>query len=206
MKSENFNVASDDGTKLFVYKWLPDNSNKIKAIVHIIHGMGEHAGRYFEFAQNLTENGFAFYSMDQRGHGRTAEDPKNFGHYADKNGWRLVLNDLKMLTGIINKHYKNKDVFLFGHSAGSFLARDYLSSYQALSDKQDIRGVVLSGSTCSPGLPGHFGILLAKNIIKKHGPEAKSTIHLKLTFEKYNSYFKPNITDYDWITRDKKKV
>ena len=43
----------------------------LKGIVHIIHGMGEHALRYNEFAAYLNGLGFTVYAMDQRGHGKT---------------------------------------------------------------------------------------------------------------------------------------
>ena len=52
MKSDNFILNANDGTGLFVYRWLPDDYNTVKAAVHIIHGMGEHAGRYREFARH----------------------------------------------------------------------------------------------------------------------------------------------------------
>jgi alpha-beta hydrolase superfamily lysophospholipase len=202
MKSDNFNFNANDGTNLVVYRWLPDSNIKIKAAVHIIHGMGEHAGRYQEFADRLTEAGYAAYSMDQRGHGKTAESPEQFGHFAAKDGWDLVLDDLKKLTGLIKKEHDDKiDIFLFGHSSGSFLSRDYM-----ILDGKSLRGVILCGSATSPKLPGYFGIVISKYLIKKYGPKKQSSLHLKLVFDRYNSFFKPNRTDSDWATRDTKKV
>jgi len=200
MKPKNFSFNSNDGKEIYCYKWIPDNK-KITAVVHIIHGMGEYAGRYSEFAGNLAEAGFAVYALDQRGHGRTAKNPENFGHYSDKNGWETILDDLKKFTALINKQNNNTGVFLFGHSAGSFFARDFV-----ISDNKNIKGVVLSGSAGSPGLAGYFGIIVSKYIIKKYGPKKESPLHMRLTFDKYNSYFKPNRTDSDWATRDNKKI
>jgi len=201
MRSSNFTFNAGDGTSLFVYRWLPDSNKKIKAAVHIIHGMGEHAGRYYEFAQRLTESGYTAYAMDQRGHGRTAEDPEEFGHFADENGWSLVLEDLKKLTGLIKEQNDGTGIFLFGHSSGSFFSRDYITS-----DAKSLSGVILSGSATSPKLPGYFGIVISKYIIKKYGPKKQSSIHLKLVFDRYNSFFKPNRTDSDWASRDTIKV
>ena len=59
---------------------FPDEKNDIKAIVQTIHGMGEHAGRYKEFAQALTVAGFAVYANDHRGYGKTGGSPQTFGH------------------------------------------------------------------------------------------------------------------------------
>ena len=90
MKQENFSFKADDGKDIFFYRWLADgaacnaqsintgfnskdnSNNRPKAVIHIIHGMGEHAGRYEVFAEALTRNGFAVYSADQKGHGKTA--------------------------------------------------------------------------------------------------------------------------------------
>ncbi len=201
MRSDNFILNATDGTSLFVYRWLPDSSKKTKAAVHIIHGMGEYAGRYREFASHLTKKGYAVYAMDQRGHGRTAENPDQFGHFADENGWSLVVDDLKNLTGLIIEQVNGNGIFLFGHSSGSFLSRDYITS-----NTKYLNGVILCGSATSPKLPGYFGILISKYLIKKYGPKKQSAIHLKLVFDRYNSFFKPNRTDYDWTTRDTGKV
>jgi alpha-beta hydrolase superfamily lysophospholipase len=201
MKSENFRLSGSDGKNIFVYKWIPDAGREIKAAVHIIHGMGEHAGRYEEFAGILTREGFAVYALDQRGHGKTAGSPDNFGHFVDENGWGKVLDDLIILTGRMNKELNGAGVFLFGHSSGSFLAREHV----ILSDRY-LKGAILSSSAASPGIAGIFGILVARYLIKRHSPRVKSPLHLKLTFGVYNSYFKPVRTESDWISRDNSRV
>jgi alpha-beta hydrolase superfamily lysophospholipase len=201
LKEDTFNFSSVDGKNIFTYRWLPDNENDIKAAVHIIHGMGEHAGRYVDFARFLTGHGFAVFAADQRGHGRTAESQADFGHYADSDGWALVLKDLNMLNSIIAGQYPQRPVFLFGHSAGAFLAQDIL-----IAAPHNIKGAILSSTMASPGPIGQAGILVANMVISKKGPRAKSPFHKKLTFEKYNNYFKPVRTSADWISRDEKMV
>ena len=201
MRSETFNFLNEENKKIFVYRWLPDEGQKIKAVIHIIHGMGEHAGRYEEFANILADNGFAVYAMDQHGHGKTAENPECFGHFDDKQGWEKVTRDLIALTERINEEFPDLGIFLFGHSSGSFLARDYI-----LLSKRSVKGIILSSTAASPGIPGLFGILVAKYLIKRYGPEAKSPLHLKLTFCAYNSNFKPARTESDWISRDNIRV
>ena len=76
------------------------------------------------------------------------------------------------------------------------LALDYIVKYP-----EKIRGAVMTGTSANPGLLGYAGIILAKPIIKKYGPSAKSPLHKKLLFEKYNSHFKPNRTSADWISQ-----
>jgi len=202
----NFTFKANDGKLIYAYKWLPKlPSTQIKAAIQIVHGMGEHALRYNDFANYLTANGFAVYALDQRGHGKTAQTIENFGHQADKNGWMLVVDDIKKLTEIIKKENPQTNIFLFGHSAGSFLVRDYLIKFSDES-KNEIKAVILSGTATSPGIMGYLGILISKYLIKKYNPAVKSPLHRKLTFEKYNSHFKPNRTTSDWISRDNEAV
>ncbi len=206
----NFTFKASDGQIIHAYKWIPKNDgnlngNQIKAVLHIVHGMGEHARRYSEFAQYLNSFGFAVYAFDQRGHGKTAGGPNKFGHQADKNGWMLVVEDIRQLTKIIRKENPECNLFLFGHSAGSFLIRDYAISFPN-EVNEGIDGIVLSGTAASPGIAGYIGILLAKYLIKKGGPSVKSPLHRSLTFGRFNKHFKPNRTTADWISRDSEAV
>lgn len=207
-----FIFEADDNQKIYVHKWAPnkkggikDSINQCGSVLHIVHGMGEHARRYSDFAKFLNEYGFCIYAMDQRGHGLTAGSPANFGHQDDNNGWEKVIKDIRKLNEIILKENNNTKLFLFGHSAGSFLVRDYLI-YFPDEAKEIIKGIILSGTSASPGLMGYLGIFLANQIIKKSGPKAKSPLHRTLTFGKFNSCFKPNRTTSDWISRDEKAV
>ena len=71
MNSET--LISSTGAKLNVYSLVPQK--EVKAIIHIAHGMVEHALRYSRFAKELCQLGYAVYSHDIRGHGHTeAED------------------------------------------------------------------------------------------------------------------------------------
>lgn len=201
MKTDIFSFKGKDGADIFFYRWLPDEKNDIKAIVQIIHGMREHAGRYKEFAQALTDAGFAVYSNDHRGHGKTGGSPQAYGHFADEGGWDLVVSEVFKLTEILKQENPLKDIFIYGHSMGSFLARDY-----SLTHGKEIRGLIISGTKTSPGFIENIGTLIAKMQIRKNGPKVKSPLLLSLTFGKYNKYFKPNRTPSDWISRDMQKV
>ena len=64
---ERFSADSFSGAKLNIYQAMP--TNKPKAVVHISHGMAEHAKRYAWFMQVMRESGYAVYAHDIRGHG-----------------------------------------------------------------------------------------------------------------------------------------
>ena len=55
-------------TEFFGQYWKPEN---VKAVVVIIHGMGEHSGRYEHVAKKLTDNNFGVITFDHFGHGKT---------------------------------------------------------------------------------------------------------------------------------------
>ena len=71
MLGSTFTVETPDGLSLFTYCWLPDAPPH--AVVQIVHGLAEHAGRYARLAGALSNRGYAVYANDLRGHGRTAK-------------------------------------------------------------------------------------------------------------------------------------
>lgn len=201
MKKETLVLKTTDGMQMFVYKWAPDSADAVKGAVQIAHGMAEHAARYERFGGALTEAGYAVYANDHRGHGRTAGSPDNRGYFADENGWAKVVEDMHLLTGLIKKDYPQKPFFLFGHSMGSFLSRHYAMLYG-----RELNGLILSGTGGDPGVAGRAGLFIARMDARLHGKKAKSEIMNKLSFGAFNHAFKPNRTEYDWLSRDHAEV
>ena len=201
MISDDFKFLTEDKIEIFTYRWMPDEDKEIRAAVQIVHGMAEHAGRYGEFAAFLADNGFAVYADDHRGHGKTAGSLENIGFFAEKNGWNLVVNDEIELTRIIRKENPEIPVFLLGHSMGTFIIRDYI-----FTQSDSVDGVILSGTSCDPGVMANLGKMIAKWQIKKNGFKAKSPLLDKLSFGKFNSYFKPNRTPFDWLSTNDENV
>ena len=201
MKSESFTFKTSDGTNIFTYKWMPDEASSIRGIVQIAHGMAEHAGRYERFAEVLTKAEYSVYANDHRGHGKTTDSQEEIGYFADENGWGKTIEDMHTLTGIVKKENPNKPLFLFGHSMGSFLSRHYSMLYA-----NELSGLILSGTGGDPGIIGKIGLFIAKVNAKFYGKKAKSEIMNKLSFGSFNGAFKPNRTDYDWLSRDSAEV
>ncbi len=199
MKAKTFTLKGADGAKVFVYSWLPDG--KPVAAVQIAHGMAEHAARYERFAGALTGAGYAVYANDHRGHGKTAGSLEAVGWIAEKNGWDLVVDDMHRLTETIKKENPGIPVFLFGHSMGSFLSRNYIPRWGT-----EIKGVILSGTGGNPGLLGKVGVLVAKIEKALKGGKAKSPLMTSLSFGAFNKPFAPNRTDFDWLSRDNAEV
>ncbi len=89
MLSKHFKHTASAGGPINVYCWRPDGAPK--RVVHIVHGMAEHAGRYAEFAESLTNAGYVVFAQDLRGHGAEAPLPVHFG---DSDGWQRLVKDV----------------------------------------------------------------------------------------------------------------
>lgn len=197
MKEMTF--VAKDGKEIFYRCW--DDVDRERGVVQIAHGMAEHCYRYDYLAKKLNENGFVVYANDHRGHGYTEKDKSNLGYYADENGWHKVRDDMKTLTDIIKEKHNGSNLFLFGHSMGSFLSRAYIQNYG-----KELTGVILSGTGGNPGIIGKIGKMIADGEVKKKGPKHRSEKMDKMSFGKFNNEFKPNKTEFDWLSRDEKEV
>ncbi len=200
MDVSEFTYKTKDNQSIFTKKWVPE-INKTKACIQIAHGMAEHIQRYSHFAEEMVKAGFAVYGNDHRGHGKTAGSLENIGYFADINGFNIVVEDMIKLTEIIKEENPGKPIFLFGHSMGSLLSRNYI-----INNSNYINGVILSGTMGSAGLLGIFGIGISKFQCWLKGQKAKSPLMDSLSFGQFNNAFKPNRTDFDWLTSDKKEV
>ncbi len=194
-----FSFTSDDGTALSVHRWLPDGSPK--AVVQIVHGMAEHAGRYGGLAEALCDAGFAAYAHDQRGHGRSVPDGEQPGHLADFDGWNRGVSDIHLLNRHLAQEHGEVPLLLLGHSMGSLMLQQLLAQHP-----DDASGFALSGTSGSPPLIATAGRLVARIERARLGKQGKSALLNALSFDDFNKQFRPNRTDFDWLSRDEAEV
>ena len=69
MRHTEFKLKTFDGLQLFGQSWQPED--KTRAVVCLVHGIGEHSGRYIHVADRLTKAGYAIFTFDLRGHGKS---------------------------------------------------------------------------------------------------------------------------------------
>lgn len=201
MGQHTFTFKGQDGTDLFCYQWLPEQSSSWKAVVQVVHGLAEHAGRYDRLAQALNKQDIAVYAHDLRGHGKTAGSLDNVGFFAEKDGWSKVVDDIHILNQHITKAHPKIPCIFLGHSMGSMLGQDYLSLYS-----DSVQGAYLSASIDNAGLLRYAGILAANFERLRMGPRGRSKLLNAMSFGDYNKPFKPNRTDFDWLSRDQAEV
>ena len=95
-----------------------------RAVVCLVHGLGEHSGRYQRLAGRFVEAGFAVSAIDLRGHG---ESP---GHKGDTR-FAPAMEDIDALLRDSAERWPGVPVFLYGHSLGALLAVLYLLDHPA---------------------------------------------------------------------------
>ncbi|KAM3703009.1 hypothetical protein ACB098_04G064000 [Castanea mollissima] len=101
------------GDTIFTRSWTPKNSNNIRGLVLIMHGLNEHSGRYNDFAKQLNANGYKVYGMDWIGHGGSD------GLHAYVHSLDDAVNDMKSFLEKILAENPGLPCFCFGHSTGA---------------------------------------------------------------------------------------
>ncbi len=198
MQHNAFWLNSSDAAPLYVNRWFAEQPPK--AVVMVAHGMAEHSGRYARLGAALVAAGFELYAHDQRGHGRTAEHGR-LGHYADANGWNLVVGDLACLNHHIRQQHPQAPIFLLGHSMGSYIGQAYLMQHSC-----SLQGAILSGSNYQPLALYRMARLIARFERWRQGPTGQSALIELISFGSFNKAFKPNRTRFDWLSRDPVEV
>jgi len=137
------------GVAISFYEWPVANP---KAVVQLVHGLGEHARRYDHVAVALNRAGYSVYADDHRGHGVTGKRmgetgvSKHAGHLGP-GGMKATYAQVHQLTGIIKNENPEVPVVLIGHSWGSMIGQWLINHHSA-----DYAAAVLSASTVL--LPG----------------------------------------------------
>ena len=112
----------------------------VRAVVQIIHGIGEHIERYDDFMSFLASNGFLAVGTDHLGHGKSIEKEEQLGFLADTDGWTYIVNDEEILRRAMKENYPNVPQIVFGHSMGSFMTRTHLIRFPGGFDAAIISG------------------------------------------------------------------
>ncbi len=138
--------------ELHTQAWLPDT--RPRAVVVLVHGVGEHCGRYRNVVAPLVEAGYAVYSFDQRGHGASP------GRRVHINRWTEYRDDLRTFLGIVASKEPGRPVILYGHSMGSLVVLDYL-----LQKPSGLAGAIISGAALQPAGVGSPGMIAMARVL-----------------------------------------
>lgn len=184
-----------DKKKISVNIW--DKVDTIKGGILLAHGMAEHPDRYDDFALFLNKLGFVVVADDHRGHRFSAAGEKGL---VDGNSFVQTIKDMDMLVDYIKNTYET-EVFLIGHSYGSFLSQAYIEKY---SNK--LKGVILSGTAYMKSALIAMGLTIASAQNLLFGPDKPGKMIDKMSFGAYNKPFVSQGQDFAWLSRDVEQV
>ena len=140
MRIFDSNWQGKDGIKFFIQGWEPQLA-KPKAVIALIHGVGEHIGRYAHVGKALTDAGYALIGFDLRGHGKS-EGVR--GHIPSLDA---VMQDIRQFFQQVTQRYPETPQFLYGHSLGGLFSLAYAFQYSA-----GLKGVMVTGAALRSSL------------------------------------------------------
>lgn len=172
-KEFNFSIYN---THFYGQYWKAGTTN---AVAILVHGMGEHSGRYTHIAEKLNDNNISAIAFDHFGHGKTG------GKRGHNPNFEAVLESLDKVIEKATEVFPNKPLFLYGHSMGGNVAANYL-----LRRKHNFKTAIIA----SPFLKLAFD------------PPAIKMFAGKLLQNIMPSITMGNELDYEVLSRDKAEV
>lgn len=173
-------LTTGDGLRLHVQRWPV--TGVAHGTVQIVHGLGEHMGRYEALAAELNAAGWHVAGHDQRGHGRSR------GGRGTIDGPQSLLADLSAVSDHVRDGGR---LVMLGHSLGGLVAARFVAEglrSRAERWQRDVDGLVLSSPALDPGLGAVQRLLLA--LVGRVAPDLRLSNGLKP----------------DWICRDPEVV
>ena len=140
MKSFESKFEGNNGINFYIRGWDPTN-NRPKALLSLIHGLGEHTGRYLHVGKSMTDAGYALVGFDLRGHGKSGGSR---GHFPSLNA---VMQDMRQFSKFLVQRYPDIPHFLYGHSLGGLLSLAYALQYPT-----GLNGVIVTGTALRSSL------------------------------------------------------
>ena len=151
MQHTETTVQTSGGLELYVQRWQADVPTR--AVIAIVHGIGEHSGRYMNLVNHLVPRGNVLCGVDLRGHGRS---PGPRGHI---DRWEDYREDLRSLLQWILTWESAQPRFVLGHSMGALVVLDFVLRHpdglagacrQRYADRTCRRG---QSAACGHGAP-----------------------------------------------------
>lgn len=190
---ESYTSCMHTHVRYFVYE--PKVILRVKGVVQLHHGLGEHAERYEHFASFLSSQGYVVVVSDFVGHGKSLIDFEQ-GYFGNQGGPDNLIKDMHRLISIIRRQYPDAPYFLMGTDFGATLIRKYVSTHGDYVD-----GVVLLATRVKVDY-----MLIKKAYIsfmkKMKGPLYKSQSYFKAMQVMNNKKIGRKSDDSAWMTSD----
>lgn len=194
-------LDTPDGHRIGVRLWQA--RAPAQGVLHWMHGMAEHGGRYGSLAEVVNPAGWHLCVHDHRGHGESVSEVSPQGHFGDQNGWQHLLGDITQVQHHLRASFPGLAQVLAGHSMGSFAA---LAWAECHANALPLQGLILCGSDHSPSWVfrlGRLPVLLERML---RGPRGASALMRKLTFGAWARQIPDRQTDFDWLSAEPAQV
>ncbi|WP_250452009.1 alpha/beta hydrolase [Caballeronia sp. ATUFL_M2_KS44] len=136
-------ITTRQGVELFLHRWQPAPPTELRARIALLHGLGEHGGRYDALALALNAAGIELIALDLRGHGKSTGERAYVRVFSD------YLSDADvLLEACAATPPTNTPLFLMGHSMGGTIAALYAAER---AQTRKLAGLILSSPALVPG-------------------------------------------------------
>jgi acylglycerol lipase len=152
MSHVEFERKAFDGLSLYFQGWQVEKDQK--GGVCLVHGLGEHSGRYAQWAGWLNQAGYSVLSYDLRGHGRSG------GRRGHVSSFSEFLSDTEMLLEEAKSRFLDIPGFIYGHSLGAIIVASYV-----LHRKPRVNGVILSALSIKTALQEQRSKILLAQVL-----------------------------------------
>ena len=143
-----------------VQGWIYVPAAKVKGIVQLVHGFGEHSRRYLHMICKMMDAGYIVAADDHVGHGKTAIVNDTWGNWGH-NGAQTMMEDEHRLKELVQEKYPDIPYFMFGHSMGSIITRQFIAKYG-----DELAGAVICGTVDPDAIPCEEGIRQLKPLVE----------------------------------------
>ena len=152
--SENY-LQVDSKCRIYIREWIP--KEKVKKNLFIIHGLGEHSGRYEDLAKILTQEGIGVFSIDLIGHGKSSGRKGHIKSFED------FINAVETGVIYVRKKFLDTPIILFGHSLGGLISLKFLIDRES----KEIERAIISSPWIATALEIRNHLLFIHKIFQK---------------------------------------
>lgn len=182
MESKPDSFTAADGSKMFFQSWSPSGDPEM--VIALLHGLGEHSGRYRHWAEKFCGAKIAFAAFDLRGHGQSE------GRRGNIPSMDITLSDIGLFLEKVVTIFPGIPVVLYGHSLGGNLAVNFV-----IERHNNLSGLIITSPwlRLSMPVPGYKMVLaslvgsLVPSILQPNGLDTGYLSRDKNVAEQYKS-------------------
>ena len=159
MKHTEGTFKSVRDLNIYYQAWLPDGD--VKAVLLIVHGLGEYCGRYMNVVNHFVPLGYAIYGLDHIGHGKSDGEREAIVRFED------YTEPLTAYYNMVKGWQPGKPIFILGHSMGGLITCYYLLDHQ-----KDFKGAIISAPAIKVGESVSQATIFMSKVLSAIAPKA----------------------------------